>query len=87
MVTDSIPNNLVTVRPWDKPWYCNELRKQKTKLEYTKVAKKRNTMNDWEKFRQLRNSYVKNCRSAEQNYLSSLKNKLHDPNVVYSRKW
>lgn len=88
VIACSIPNNNVTVRPNDKPWYTSDLRKQKRKLEYVhKQAKKKNTQVLWESFRKLRNEYISNCRLSEDVYLQSINEKLHNLELVNSSKW
>ncbi|MCP3900406.1 MAG: RNA-directed DNA polymerase [Desulfobacteraceae bacterium] len=68
----SVPNKAVTIRPNDKPWYSNTLRKlcrQKHRLH--KRAKALNTGEAWAAFRHIRNNYFRNISCAKRYYDST----------------
>ena len=63
----SVPNKSVTIRPNDKPWYSNTLRKlcrQKDRLH--KRAKTLNTAEAWAAFRLIQNDYFRTISCAKQ---------------------
>ena len=69
-----IPNKYVTIRPKDSPWFTSNLRKQKKlKDKLHKQAQRSNSLDDWSKFRIIRNSYTNALREEELNY----KKKMH----------
>jgi hypothetical protein len=77
----TIPNKSVTVRPNNKSWYTNDLRKLKRKMmRHFKKAKCTNALHDWNTFKETRFQYqielkkAKNAKSDEDySYLSENK--------------
>ena len=64
-----IPNREVTVRPSDKPWYNNALRKLcRRKDRLHKLAKMLQTPEAWENFRHARNEYFHEVSEAKENF-------------------
>ena len=77
-----IHSNLITIRPWDKSWYNNELRLKKRKRDRTfKIAKRSNTTSDWTKYRQCRNEYVYALEAAENEFKQKQINKIYSGTV------
>lgn len=75
-----IPKVTFTVRPNDKPWMSNNLRKnmrQRNRL-YQK-AKISNSSLHWHKYKQKRNEVVELVRQAKSNYMQKLQNILANP--------
>ena len=75
----SIPNKVVAVRPWSKPFYNGYLRRLKRKLNRIHIQTKlTNTGEVWAKFRHERNHYtneVKRCKyEFEQKKIDALNN-------------
>ena len=69
LAKSTIPNKTVTVRPYDKPWYNNDLRRlcrSKNKL-HTK-AKLCKTAEAWRLFRKTRNQYIRETSKSKLNY-------------------
>jgi len=65
----TIPNKEVTVRPDDKPWYNNMLRRLCRKKERLhKKAKQYNTLVAWATFREARNNYTSEIAKAKESY-------------------
>ena len=51
-----VPHKQVTIRPNDKPWMTDEVRKKlRRKNRIHKIAKTKNRPQDWAKFRKERN--------------------------------
>ena len=81
-----IPNKVVLIRPNDSPWYNNELRKMKRKVNrlFRKFKEKKSTQS-WESYREHRNSYQQKLSEAETNYRKSLHASLESAKNV--KKW
>ncbi len=61
-----IPNRIVTVRPQDKPWYTNDLRRlNRQKLRYFKRAKRTKNPDDWLRFTEIRTRYQAELLNAK----------------------
>ena len=74
---ETLPNKMVTIRPWDKPFFNGYLRRLKrSKDRCHRLAKYDNTPESWENFRQVRTFYfneIKRIKSeSEQKLLSQL---------------
>ena len=83
-----IPNKDVTVRPRDKPWYNNRLRREKRKLDRChKKAKRRNMDQDWALFRGTRNTYIQHCRDAENQYDNDRINRISTSSFSTKECW
>ena len=64
-----IPNKTVCVRPNDKPWYNNHLRRLcRKRRRLHKIAKHLNTPNSWAAFRKCRNQYFNEVKEAKLDY-------------------
>ena len=88
LALNHIPNKLVTVRNNDKLWYCNELRKLlRKKKRLHKIAKDSNTVNNWNRFKTIRNIYNNECKKRKINYESKTLSDLATTHVVNPRKW
>lgn len=82
-----IPKISYTIRPNDKPWMNNIIRKlirQRDRL-YTK-AKTKNTELHWQNYKSKRNKVVDEIRNAKKEYLQNLKNSLADESLP-TKKW
>ena len=65
----TIPNKDVVIRPNDKPWYNNALRKLcRKKNRSHRYAKSHNTPESWERFRQVRNEYFRQISFAKDHH-------------------
>ena len=75
----TIPNKVITVRPNDTPWYSNELRVFKRKVQrfYQKFKKNKNEIR-WEAYRKARNEYQSKLDKAEIEYKLSLSESLSE---------
>lgn len=72
-----IPNNVVTVRPCDSPWYDNNLRLLKRKMmRMFRKFKEQNRLEDWYSYKQLRNDYQQKLDEAETKYVSKMSSNL-----------
>jgi hypothetical protein len=85
---ETIPNKMVTVRPWDKPFYNGYLRRlRRNKNRAHNLAKSDNTSTAWQQFRVTRNFYFSEIKRLkfehEQKLLSSMKSTL----TTNPRKW
>jgi hypothetical protein len=68
-----IPNKVVTIRPNDSPWYTNELRLMKRRLQRLfHKHKSRGQPADWENYKNARNKYQQSLDEAETRYKESL---------------
>ena len=66
---DTIPNKQVTVRPGDKPWYNNHLRRLcRRKDRLHKAAKLTNSPESWYNFRVARTQYTDAITEAKENH-------------------
>ena len=67
-----VANRTITVRQGDAPWYTSSLRAQKRKVDRihnkAKSSKNHNKIHLWRFFRDLRNKYINDLRSAEEEY-------------------
>ena len=64
-----IPNRIVKIRPNDAPWYNNELRCLKRKMQrlFRKYRNQKNSVS-WEWYKNARNEYQLNLTTAEDKY-------------------
>ena len=68
---DTIPNKTVTVRPYDKPWYNNDLRcLNRKKLRCFRKAKKTKKPEDWLHFTEIRTQYQTAVTTAKESETS-----------------
>ena len=85
---DTIPHKIVTVRPWDKPFYNGYLRKLKRhKDRLHKRAKEDNTPYAWLQFRQMRNFYFSEIKQHKLNHEQKLISNLQRVVFDNPRKW
>ena len=83
-----IPNRIATIRPKDKPYYTNNHRRAKRKLDRVhKQAKLTNANDDWAKYRELRNEYISELRISEAAYEQKLASSLQTSNNVSPKRW
>ena len=84
---ESIPNKTVCVRPDDKPWFSNQLRKLlRNKSRLHRKAKCKNTPEAWALFRAARNDYIRNISAAKHEYENIKYDRLCD-NDMTSKEW
>lgn len=82
-VNKHIPNKIITVRPADKPYMNNSIRRkmrQRNRIHYK--AKQTNNPDHWQKFRQLRNEVIDLVRKAKDDYKTKLTSQLIDKNYL-----
>ena len=83
-----IPNKMVTVRPDDKPWFTNELRKLlRQKKRVHSQAKVINTPELWGKFRELRNTYCREIAKCKLEFKERKYTHLFSNNNLNDKKW
>ena len=83
-----IPNKLVTVRPNDKPWFSNKLRKLlRKKNRAHKEAKTTNSPDHWAIFRELRNRYYREIERCKLQYKEDKFNGLITEENISEKKW
>lgn len=77
----SIPNKIVTIRPFEHPWITSRIKNliRQRKRTYRKF-KKTNNMRYWEKYKRLRNIVVNAIRVGKQEYFDKLEHKLNVEN-------
>jgi hypothetical protein len=83
-----MPNKQITVRPKDAPWINNEIRiliAEKDKIY--KTARKKNTNDDWEKFRKCRNHLTSKIRERKLQYLKELDTLASNPEKFNTKEW
>ena len=81
-----IPNKSILVRPNDSPWYSNNLRLLKRRVDRLyKNAKKRKTVLSWDRYKTLRNQYQSALDEAENNFKKSRAASLQD--CKNTRQW
>ena len=66
---ESIPNNIVTIKPDDQPWITCHIKNliRKRKRTYRQF-KKTNNMHFWTKYKQLRNKANNTARKSKKDY-------------------
>ena len=83
-----VPNRLATIRPGDKPYYTNDHRRAKRKLNRAhNRAKETNAADDWSNYRDLRNIYISELRKSEATYEHNLCNALQNSSDISPKKW
>ena len=83
-----IPNRVVTIRPQSKPFFTGSLRRLlRKKRRSHKLAKTYNTPFYWDKFKQIRNRYNDELRTAKSTYEAKLSTDLKNSNNVSPKKW
>jgi hypothetical protein len=83
-----IPNKTVLVRPTDKPWYNNKLRRllrKKTRIH--NYAKRNNSEFLWAKFRKVRNTYYSEIKSAKTAHEKKILDEISNYNDQNTKKW
>ena len=83
-----IPNKNVTIRPQDLPWINNNIRKlmRKRNRSYRKY-KRSKTVQNYSKFKRIRNDITSLLRKSKQDYTESLANKLKSSNLSSKDYW
>lgn len=83
-----IPNYVANIRPWDKPWYSNNLRRLRRQRDRAhRTAKRSSSPADWQRYRQLRNQYVHSLEETEKEYELKLVNRLRSDKNISPRCW
>ena len=81
-----IPNKVVLIRPNDSPWYTNDLRNMKRKVNRLfRKFKKKKTEPTWQAYKEIRNKYQKELTESETKYRKSLHAVLS--NSKNTKKW
>ena len=72
-VKSCVPSKTINVRPDDKPWYDNIIRKFSTKRDrMKKTSRKSGRSQDWEKYKHLRNKVNNLKKQAKENFYNNL---------------
>ncbi len=83
-----IPNRVVTVRPHDKSWYNNDLRRlNRRKLRYFKRAKRTKNPDDWLRFTEIRAQYQADLLNAKNNESTGKYSFLATHSKMNPKKW
>ena len=83
-----IPNRSVLIRPRDKPWMTNELRRLfRIRNRLFNTFKKKRSIENEHKFREAKRIASIARDTAKQNYKLKLSNKLADPNISSKDYW
>ena len=83
-----IPNKVITVRPSDKLFFNAELRRlRRKKNRFHRIAKRSNTLQDWENFRKMRNDYNNKIKEAKLKSEKSRADQLQDRETLSPKKW
>ena len=83
-----IPFRSVTIRPNDKPWYCNTLRALKRKRDRLFRKFKMTKLEiDWGAYKKLRNKYAHELSKAVSDYNQKLFDSLNDCSVSEKGWW
>ena len=83
-----IPNKNVTIRPQDLPWINNNIRKLRRKRNrFYRKYKKSKTVQNYSKFKKLRNDITSFLRKSKQDYTESLASKLESSNLSSKDYW
>ena len=73
----SIPVRTTSIKANDKPWFTSELKRQIRKRDRLfKIAKKRNTDNDWDRWRRQRNLTTETNRRLKETHIQTQVEKL-----------
>ena len=84
----SIPNKLIVVRPSDKPWYNERLRTMcRTKNRLHQKAKRTTLTDDWARYRESRNDYFQEIKSAKSDFENNKYASLIADGQRNSKKW
>ena len=83
-----IPNKVVTIRTHNKPWYNNVLRalSRRRDLLFHK-ARSNNTFDSWQNYRECRNFYASELKSAKEEYEIRQSSKLDSPSISGHSWW
>jgi len=85
---DYIPSKLVTIRPRDKPWFTNDVRRAFRKRDRAhKTWKTNKTPANYEHYNTLRHEANLTKHAAKENYNSKLSDRLIDPNTSSKQYW
>lgn len=83
-----IPNTFATIRPWDKPWYTNELRCLRRRRDRShNIAKRTQHPDNWQRYREIRNQYVHSLEEAQTEYDMRQANKLRSDSFISPKRW
>ena len=87
-VNKHIPTKTITVRPTDKPFMNNTIRRkirQRNRIHYK--AKSSNSAAHWQKFRELRNEVIDLVRKSKEDYRQKLTSELTDKSIPPGKWW
>ena len=77
LIKECIPHKRVCVRPDDQPWYDSAIRRVSRKRDRMKsTAKKTGKINDWSKYRNLRNTVNNMKQYAKKEFFNNLETNL-----------
>ena len=83
-----IPNKNATIRPDDKPWYSNELRRQRRKLNRLyHIFKRERTELSQSNFKKFRQTYQKNLKLAKEDHQTRTDRFLSSADNISSKNW
>ena len=82
----SIPHKIIQIRKQDPPWMNSNIRKMSRKRLHRKV-KQTNNINDWSKFRKIRNSCINLVRSCKKQFLEKQIQKIESPSEIDMQSW
>ena len=84
-----IPNKVITVRPTDSPWYNNHLRQLKRKLDriHNQAKRSNNDQTLWAHYREIRNDYKKQIKTAEKDYNEKMADDLKESKSISPKRW
>lgn len=72
-----VPNNIITIRPKDKPWMKTEIRTlMRTRLRAYRKARASNVPTDWMKYNELRNRVITKIRQAKLDFINKKAEKI-----------
>ena len=85
---NSVPSNIVTIRPDEPPWITCHIKNliRKRKRTFRKF-KKTSNQSFWEKFKALRNKVINEIRLSKTNYFDKLEDILSKENVNSKLFW
>ena len=83
-----IPNKNVSIRPLDLPWINNSIRKlMRKRNRFYRKYKISKTVQNYSKFKKIRNDVTALLQKSKQDYIETLANKLKSPNLSSKVYW
>ena len=84
----NIPNKYVQIRSQDPPWMTSHIRRTiRKKKRFHKKAKKLNTPEAWQNFKQLRNESVNLVKKAKTEYFDKQASLLNSDDISIKNWW